>query len=229
MSNKDRVKLPKEDFRRHRALLAPHLFADPRDGHDLPPTDLVSRDAWKGIVDLPTDVLLRATSHEGSTVDRLHAVCSAWIFSIPMEETEAPYVFEAALLAHEEFDALAFIAAHGYYRQALGCLRNALEQMTVGAGLAVTQNAALFSRWRNGEELKFGNARDWIAASTEGQRLDNLAAPFAIFAESGPDPWLASTAVRVRYIAASVPRVRVNVIWAARRSRDRWWCHRPRA
>jgi hypothetical protein len=187
---KDRINLPIRDFRRRRALLAPHLFADPGTGNDQPPTDLVSRAAWAGIIDLPTDVLLRATSHEGSTVDRLHKICTAWIFSTPMEETEAPYIFEPALLAHEEFDALAFIAVHGYYRQALGCLRNALEQMTVGAGLAVTENAPLFSRWRNGDEVKFGNARDWIATSAEGQRLDSLAAPATIFARNGPDPWL---------------------------------------
>jgi hypothetical protein len=89
-----------------------------------------------------------------------------------MEEKEAPYLFKAALLAGEEFDALAFIAPHGYYRQALGCLRNALEVLTVGASLAVTQNAALFARWRNGEEVPFGNARDWLAASQEGKRLE---------------------------------------------------------
>jgi hypothetical protein len=190
VSEKNRIKLPSDDFRRRRALLAPHLFADPGTGGDLPPTDLVSREAWKGIIDLPTDVLLRATSHEGSAVDQLHSVCAAWIFTTPMEETEAPYVFEPALLAHEEFDALAFIALHGYYRQALGCLRNALEQMTVGAGLAVRQDATLFARWRNGEEVKFGNARDWIAASADGQQLDSLAAPATIFSQDGSDPWL---------------------------------------
>lgn len=126
----------------------PTLFAFPGDGHDLPPTDLVSQDAWTGLIDLPTDVLLRTTSHEGSSVDVLHKLGSMWIFLTPMEEHHAPYLFEAALLAHEEFDALAFIALHGYYRQALGCLRNALEILTVGAGLAVTNNSALFDKWR---------------------------------------------------------------------------------
>ena len=190
MINEDRVHLPDDDFRRERVLLAPHLFADAGDGPDLPPTDLVSQDAWTGLIDLPTDVLLRTTSHEGSAVDELHGLSSLWTFLTPMEEKEAPYLFEAALLAGEEFDALAFIAPHGYYRQALGCLRNALEVLTVGAGLAVTQNAALFARWRNGEEVPFGNARDWLAASQEGKRLDALAAPAAIFDSRAADPWL---------------------------------------
>jgi hypothetical protein len=98
-----------------------------------------------------------------------------------MEEYEAPYLFEAALLAGEEFDALALIALHRYYRQALGCLRNALEVLTVGTGLAVTDDATLFARWRDGYEVKFGNARNMLRDSTEGRRVDLLAAPAAIF------------------------------------------------
>ncbi len=73
----------------------------------------------------------------------------------PMEEHQAPYLFEAALLAGEEFSALTFIGSHGYYRQAFGCLRNALEELTVGAGLAVTGNQALFNKWRNGGVVPF--------------------------------------------------------------------------
>lgn len=191
MNDEDRIQLPPDDFRRERALLSPELFADPGDGHDLPPTDLVSKDAWTGLIDLPTDVLLRTTSHEGSSVDVLHKLGSMWIFLTPMEEHQAPYLFEAALLAHEEFDALAFIVLHGYYRQALGCLRNALEVLTVGAGLAVTNNAGLFTKWRNGHEVKFGNARDMLKNSAEGQRLDTVAAPGAIFdSKAVPNAWL---------------------------------------
>lgn len=190
MNDEDRIQLPADDFRRVRALFAPHLFADPGTGHEIPPTDLVSQEAWRGVIDLPTDVLLRTTSHEGSAVDVLHGLGSMWTFLTPMEEHEAPYLFEAALLAGEEFDALAFIALHGYYRQALGCLRNALEVLTVGTGLAVTDNAALFARWRNGHEVKFGNARDMLRDSKEGKRVDQLAAPAAIFNQRVPGSWL---------------------------------------
>ena len=182
--------LPEDDLRRERALLAPHLFADPGSGGDLPATELVSPDAWTGLVDLPTDVLLRTTSHEGSSVDGLHHLNSMWIHLTPMEETAAPYVFDSALLAHEEFDALSFISLNGYYRQALGCLRNALEVLTIGAGLAIKQDPALFARWRNGEEVKFGNARDWLAASPEGTRLDGRAAPTAVFDRTVQGAWL---------------------------------------
>ena len=101
------------DFRRVRALFAPHLFADPGTGHEIPPSDLVTREAWEGAIGLPTDVLLRTTSHEGSSVDVLHGLGSMWTFLMPMEEQEAPYLFEAALLPGEEFDALVFIALQG--------------------------------------------------------------------------------------------------------------------
>ena len=64
------------------------------------------------------------------------------------------------LLVGEEFDALVFNAVHGYYRQAIGCLRNALELMTTSAGLAVTNNAALFKKWQeDGQEISFGQGR----------------------------------------------------------------------
>jgi hypothetical protein len=64
----------------------------------------------------------------------------------PMEEHLTPYLLEAALLAGEEFSALTFIGPHGYYRQAFGCLRNVLQVLTIGAGLAVTGNETHFNR-----------------------------------------------------------------------------------
>jgi hypothetical protein len=151
---------------------------------------MVSQRHWEGVIDLPTDVLLRITSHEGRTFDELAELSSLWTFMTPMEERQAPYLFDAALLAGEEFDALTFIGPHGYYRQAFGCLRNALEVLTVGAGLAVTGNQGLFNNWRNGGAVPFGNACDWLAASAVGQQLDQSAAPAAIFRRKDPTAWI---------------------------------------
>ena len=185
----ERVPLAADDFRKERALLAPHLFADPGSG-DEPPTELVSQDRWEHVIDLPTDVLLRTTSHEGRAFDDLANLSSLWTFITPLEEHQAPFLFEAALLAGEEFDALAFIGPHGYYRQAFGCLRNALEVLTVGAGFAMTSNQPLFDRWRNGETVPFGNACDWLADSAEGKHVDRLAVPSAIFRRKDPQAWI---------------------------------------
>ena len=58
---------------------------------------MVSQDRWEGVIDLPTDVLLRTTSHEGRTFDELAELSSLWTFMTPMEEHLALYLFEAAL------------------------------------------------------------------------------------------------------------------------------------
>src|SRR5204863_45881 len=44
--------------------------------------------------------------------------------------------------------------------------------------------------WRNGKAVPFGNACDWLAASTVGQQLDRSAAPAAIFRRKDPTAWI---------------------------------------
>jgi hypothetical protein len=75
---------------------------------------------------LPTDVALKSSSYEGSTISRLATLDSEWIFSWP-DPGEAPFMEEVSLLAGEEFNALVFSAMHGYYRQAIGWLRATLR------------------------------------------------------------------------------------------------------
>jgi hypothetical protein len=97
----------------------------------------------------------------------------------------APFMDEASLLVGEEFDALLFNAAHGYYRQAIGCLRNALETLMIAAGLAVTGNGALFQKWRvDGQAIGFGQARAWLRDNSLGVQVDADAAPESIFGDA---------------------------------------------
>lgn len=183
----DRVSLDAGDFRRERTYLAPHLFAYPDlDDEEVdnlaaypPPTDLVVEDRWTTVMDLPTDVALRTSSWDGSAWARLANLHSDWIFSWP-QPGFAPFMGDATLLAGEEFDALVFNAVHGWYRQAIGCLRNALELMTVAAGLAVTNNQALYTAWRCGQEITFGQAVAWLRDSPDG-RVINGAASNVVF------------------------------------------------
>jgi hypothetical protein len=81
------------------------------------------------------------------------------------EPGEAPFMEEVSLLAGEEFNALVFNALHGYYRQAIGCLRNALETLIAGAGLAVTGNQELFKRWRNAMAVGVALRSQYAASS----------------------------------------------------------------
>lgn len=182
--NDEVAKLPPHDFRRERQYLPPSAWGciegDITDIYG-PPQDLVLEEIWRGVMDLPTDVALESTSQEGSRIARLHRLHSDWIFSWP-EEDEAPFVEMPTLLAGEEFDALVFNAVHGWYRQALGCLRNALEILTVSAGLAVRNDRRIFDEWRAGtREVKFGNAREFLRDSTDGKQIDTQAAPQSIF------------------------------------------------
>lgn len=77
-----------------------------------------------------------------------------------------------------------FNAMHGYYRQAIGCLRNALEILIAAAGLAVTENQELFNRLRNGErQIGFGQARAWLRDSAVGRQVDSDGSPHSVFGD----------------------------------------------
>jgi hypothetical protein len=188
MDDEDRLSLPEGDFRRERALLAPHVFVLPGDKPDFPPRDLVPQDDWSGVMDLPTDVAIRTSSHQGQVFASLHHLDSGWVFSWP-DPDKAPMMDEPMLLAGEEFDALVFNAVHGYYRQAIGCLRNALEVMTIATGLALTKNRRLFERWRSGQEISFGQARAWILESKPGAAIEQAAHPHSLF-KKDDNAWL---------------------------------------
>jgi hypothetical protein len=185
VKEEDGVDLARDDFRRIRRYLAPHLFlwSDGEPETYPPPSDLIPEESWDHVMTLPTDVALRSSSNEGSTIARLATLESQWISSWP-EVGEAPFMGEVVLLADEEFDALVFNALHGYYRQAIGCLRNALETMMAAAGLALTNNHELFDLWRRGEQrIGFRRARRWLKDSTEGTKIDDDAAPLSVFGD----------------------------------------------
>jgi len=184
MPEKDEIALPDDDFRRERRYVAPWVFALPGDSEGKtypPPSDLITEEHWRNIMGLTTDVGLKSSSYEGSLISRLDQLHSDWVFSWP-EFDDAPFMAEVALLAGEEFDALVFNALHGWYRQAIGCLRNALETMAVASALAVTNNKASLYAWRAGnKELGFGTARTLIRDSAVGQHVDADATPESVF------------------------------------------------
>jgi hypothetical protein len=185
VKDEDGIDLPDGDFRRLRRYLAPWLFADGDEGTIYPPpSDLVAEEPWDHVMVLATDVALKTSSYEGSAFARLSQLETDWIFSWP-NPGQAPFMEEATYLAGEEFSALVVNAVHGYYRQAIGCLRNALEVMTVAAGMAVTNNQALFQQWRqSGQEIAFGQARAWLRDSIQGQQVDADVAPESVFGNS---------------------------------------------
>lgn len=192
MKAEDGIDLPKGDFRRVRRYLAPWLFADGNEETTYPPpSDLVLEAPWDHVMVLATDVVLKTSSYEGTRFARLSQLETDWIFSWP-EPGQAPFMEEPTYLAGEEFGALVVNAVHGYYRQAIGCLRNALEVLTVAAGLAVTNNTKLFKRWREqGQEISFGQARSWLRDSRSGKTIDSDVNPASVFGDL-PSAWMKS-------------------------------------
>jgi hypothetical protein len=160
----DRVPLSVGRFRAERQYLADHVFLNVP-GAGAPPSELVDRETWEGIMDLPTDVLLRTTDYLGHMVNDLNQQGGAWIHATPTQPGDAAFMFEPAMDASDEFQAAPFIAMHGWYRQATAGLRNALEGMACAAALAVRNDSTRYADWRAGRyEPKFGNAVELLAA-----------------------------------------------------------------
>jgi hypothetical protein len=134
--------------------------------------DVIPVDDWGNVIDLPTDVLLKTTSYDGSWASRINKLASDWISATPVGD-EAPFMSGPSLIAHEEFDAVVFNAVHGYFRQALGCLRNVLEVLAAAAGLAVTNDTTKYEAWQAGtEEVPMREARRLLENSQAGSAID---------------------------------------------------------
>lgn len=179
--------MPDDDFRRGRAYLADEVFAI-APGEIRSPTDRIDEESWDGLVDLPTDVLLRTTDYLGTMLADAQNQWGRWIEAMPYEPEEpGGFMFDAALDAADEFHAAPFIAAHGYYRQATAGLRNALEGVTTAAALAVHGDNENFRRWREGTyEPAFGNMVERLAQAPGPVGLDAVLGQPGVFGRN-PD------------------------------------------
>jgi hypothetical protein len=154
-------RLSADDFRAKRDYLPAEAFAlvtGPYEGT----TDLIPKDQWQSLMSWPTDVLLRTTDQLGSQLAQLHNLWETWVQTLPLEENDAPFMFNAGWDAADDFNASTFNAAHGYYRQGMANLRSALEGMALAARYTTRQDSKGFERWISGEPPNFGNARDLI-------------------------------------------------------------------
>jgi len=173
-------------YRERRSYLADHVFLTVPGGAQ-PPTDLLGEESWASLTDLPTDVLLRATDYLGSMIDDMLIQAHAWLLALPTNPATAPFVLDAHLDAHDEFQAAPFLAAHGFYRQATAALRNALEVMTHAARFAVRNDQAGYRAWRNGSsDPKFGNSSDLIGGNAAVAKVDAALGRPGIFGAKPP-------------------------------------------
>ena len=186
------IHLPEDDFRRERTFLPPSAFAlYEGTGDEFTPTDLVSQPTWYHIMSLPDDVALLTSSHLGAALDRMHELDSTWLEYTYMEQLTGPYMSDAAIVAHEEFEALIFNALHGWYRQAIGCLRNAFEALVHAAALANRGDLDELRRWLKGEvELAVGRSLGHLHASDAGQALQAETGCSAFGRNQSDNSWL---------------------------------------
>jgi hypothetical protein len=142
------------------------------------PTNLVGESTWKSIVSLPDDVSIRTSDTYGTQIEQMWDYWSMWnrtvggVQELVDEPAKSPTAI-AASDAADEFQAATYAALVGYYRVAFSCLRNILEQMAIGAQLAMSNDSKDFADWRNTDErIKFGWAADMLPRHSQVAALE---------------------------------------------------------
>lgn len=184
-----------QDCRARRVRLGPDSFAIAPDVEE-PPSDLIDVGTWRGLVWLTDDVSLRTSDHHGTALSRALAAWGDWLTlvldvqSLVAEPASDPLAV-AAMGAAEEFQASISLALTGFYRQALGTLRAALESLLAALDFSVRDDPSAVAAWLEGSD----EGRFW--ASRVRRRLAQLE-PFrsfrteedSLFGEPGWFAWL---------------------------------------
>lgn len=155
------------DFRARRIVLDPDDFALSDGRPDPPPTDLVPKQIWNGMMTLPSDVSIRTSDHFGRVLTSQYNLWSLWIEAgMAIVDKPTDLVLGAMRDATDEIAACTFDMLHGYHRQAVASLRSFLELMLEGAAAGVSGTAAPASTF------SFKREADRIRVSGRLQRLD---------------------------------------------------------
>ena len=164
-------RLNPEDFRAYRLILDPDDFAIGDDEPNPAPTDLIPQDAWEAVTTLPGDVAIRTSNHQGTRLAILHELHLGWLRFMP----EMDILSDAMLEVSDAFDAALFDLLHGYYRQAIGGLRNAVEVMTLGCACAIAGDRQTWATWETGDKTKFKEVCDRLQRLPTVQVLEDEA------------------------------------------------------
>lgn len=132
----------------------------------LPPPGAAPGDDWRALLVLGRDVAWLTANQHAALLEVLHALGRAWPAPTVAAGNGEPGPLDRALLgAHGEFVAFAFLLVHGFYSQALRCLRSALELAVVGSFFELAGDAERYARWvdgRNERNVFFKEACDWL-------------------------------------------------------------------
>src|SRR5579875_371657 len=121
---------------------------------------------WHELLALGEDVARTIAERHVALLQRLHALGQAWLALVSVtEDCERGPLDRALLDAHAEFMACAFLLLHGFYSQALRCLRSALELAVMGAFFELAGDTERYARWVSGKNERnvfFKEACDWL-------------------------------------------------------------------
>jgi hypothetical protein len=161
--------LPLADFRAVRIVLEDDDFALAPDDPRRPPSDLIDKKTWNSIVTLPDDVSFRTSNEYGRILKAMNRCWVAWVDSLAMRHDPV----EGAILdAADEFRAATYNSLHGFYRQSFGCLRNALETVTIATYCQATNQRTLYRQRDAGTiRIEFGKACDGLVNAPRLKRL----------------------------------------------------------
>lgn len=162
------------DFRARRVVLEPKDFALGPD-HDPPPSDLIDKETWQGITELPDDVSIRTTNYRGSLIRTMCHVQDAWMQSVGIEEIP---IYDVMTLVYLELQATTFNTLCGYYRTAISGLRNAVELTAIGAYYQLSGKLNEYAEWSSGEPEHHSEFRDAWKFLLETEPLKHLEARF---------------------------------------------------
>jgi hypothetical protein len=156
--------LPLTDFRAVRSVLEPHEFAL-SEGQDPPPSDLIDKETWDGIMHLPEDVSIRISDHNGLRFKLMHSLWGDWVKAIG--NPDAPdEIFNCMLDAADCFQCATFNFLHGFYRAALAELRTAFELTMIGTYGTLNPADADYVAWTRGaSDLNFTRCRKRLLGS----------------------------------------------------------------
>jgi hypothetical protein len=147
--------LPVTDFRAVRHILEPHDFALGDEEDDPLPSDQIDAEIWAGIMNLPDDVAVRISDHNGTRIRLLYTLWGHWIEAVGAPDRQDE-LFGCMLDANDCLQCANFDLLHGFYRAAISNLRTALELVMIGTFGNIRPTDAQYLRWKQGDEERMG-------------------------------------------------------------------------